>query len=348
MKDIVKTEKDISEIYRNMDYLEKMVSTIAMAESGRRGYFITGDEEYLAYYKSASSTIDTLYSKLKKDIEDNPNQQYNLDTLRILISERFDLMKRSINTQQTKGTNLKNFEPLSEESRTKSEKIRSIISRMKSEEETSINLKQGETNKSSKFTLYIMGGGGVISFLILLVIFNMSMAMSSGTYKDPRSPNMTQGELESVVRNRTAELSKMNRKLNQKITELEASDSALKKSEKDYRTLFEQAHDAIIIFDPEDETVLDVNVRACEVYGLNKDEFLNMSMKKVSKNAIEGTEHLKRTLEKGYYHNFQSVQYKKDGTEMLMEINASVIYYQGKAAILSINRDITGRIMQIK
>src|ERR1700674_5321656 len=72
MKDMLQTEKDISNVYKNMDYLEKLVSTIADAEAGRRGYFITGNSGYLTSYKSASSTIDTLYSKLRKDIEDNP------------------------------------------------------------------------------------------------------------------------------------------------------------------------------------------------------------------------------------------------------------------------------------
>ena len=56
---------------------------------------------------------------------------------------------------------------------------------------------------------------------------------------------------------------------------------------------------------------------------------------------------IKLTLEKGYYHNFQSVQYKKDMSEMLMEINASVFMYNGKKVILSINRDITDRIFKI-
>src|SRR5436190_18245101 len=132
MKDMMQTEKDITLIYKNMDYLEKMNSTIAQAESGRRAFFITGDEEYLNVYKSASSTIDTLYNRLRNDISDNPNQQFNLDTLRVLISQRFDIMKRSINLQQTKGSNLKNFEPIFSESKETQEKIKTLINRMKS------------------------------------------------------------------------------------------------------------------------------------------------------------------------------------------------------------------------
>ena len=139
----------------------------------------------------------------------------------------------------------------------------------------------------------------------------------------------------------------MNKKLNQKISELETSDTALTK-EQDYRALFEQAHDAIIIFNPEDGKILDVNVRACEIYKMNKDEFISTNLKELSKNFHETEEHIKLTLQKGYYHNFQSVHYTGSGTEILVEINASVIYFRGLLAILSINRDITDRIMRIK
>jgi PAS domain S-box-containing protein len=150
-----------------------------------------------------------------------------------------------------------------------------------------------------------------------------------------------------IVRERTEEISQINRKLYKKVDELIKMDEALKHSEEYYRMLFEQAHDAIVIFLPENERVLDVNRRACDLYGFTREEFLAISLKSISKNMPQGEENIRSTLEKGYYHNFQSVHYKKDLTEMLIEINASVIDYGGKKAILSINRDITDRIMKI-
>jgi signal transduction histidine kinase/ActR/RegA family two-component response regulator len=48
-------------------------------------------------------------------------------------------------------------------------------------------------------------------------------------------------------------------------------------------------------------------------------------------------------MEKGVFYNFGSVQFRKDGSRMFLEINASLIEYEGQAAILSINRDVTER-----
>src|SRR5205085_11925900 len=51
------------------------------------------------------------------------------------------------------------------------------------------------------------------------------------------------------------------------VTERHLAEEALKRTIQDYRGLFENAHDAILIVDAEDARVLDANQRACDVYG---------------------------------------------------------------------------------
>ena len=127
------------------------------------------------------------------------------------------------------------------------------------------------------------------------------------------------------------------------VTDRKRAEQALKQSEQHFRNLFEQAHDAIIIFSPDRELVLDVNERACEVYGFTRTEFIGMSLEAISKDVVRGKERVANTLERGDYLNFETVQYRKDGTEMFIEINASTILYQGQLVVLSINRDVTDR-----
>ncbi|HSN99403.1 MAG TPA: PAS domain S-box protein, partial [Candidatus Nanopelagicales bacterium] len=63
---------------------------------------------------------------------------------------------------------------------------------------------------------------------------------------------------------------------------------ALEKTSEDYRQIFESAHDAIIVFRPEDERVLNVNRRACEIYGFTREEFLQISLASISENVARG------------------------------------------------------------
>lgn len=127
------------------------------------------------------------------------------------------------------------------------------------------------------------------------------------------------------------------------ITERWRMEDALRQSERDYRGLFENAHDAIIIFRPENEVVLEVNVSACKLYGIPREEFIGMSMERVSHDVSTGKAHIQEVLWKGDFHEFETRQYRRDHTLMYLEIRAAIIEYQGQLAILSINRDITDR-----
>jgi PAS domain S-box-containing protein len=126
------------------------------------------------------------------------------------------------------------------------------------------------------------------------------------------------------------------------ITERLLAEEGLRKAE-EYRNLFKLANDSIIVFEPEEEIVLDVNDKACEVYGIPRDSFIGMSLKRISQDVAKGETQLKKLLEVGTYQEFESVQFRSDGTAINLLINASVIEYQGRIAVLSINRDVTER-----
>ncbi len=131
--------------------------------------------------------------------------------------------------------------------------------------------------------------------------------------------------------------------LRRETQERERAEAALRRAERDYRHLVESAHDAIIIFRPEDEVVLEVNQRACELYGFERSEFIGMSLEKITHDVPRGKMQIQATLDQGFYHHLESVHYRKDGTRMFVEINGSRVNYQGRWAIQSINRDITER-----
>ncbi len=146
---------------------------------------------------------------------------------------------------------------------------------------------------------------------------------------------------------RTAELEVAQEELRRDRDELErrVEDRAeeLRQASLDYRRIFENAFDAILVLSREGEVVLNVNRRACEIYGLSREEFLGMSLEAVSENVERGRLQVVETMEHGGFYNFETVQRRKDGSRMFLEINASAIEYEGHPAILSINRDITER-----
>jgi PAS domain S-box-containing protein len=128
------------------------------------------------------------------------------------------------------------------------------------------------------------------------------------------------------------------------ITSKKMAQEELIESEKDYRELFEFAHDAIIVFEPENEIVLDVNNQACRLYGFSKTDFTGLSLKTITKDIEKGETLVRSILLKGKLQKINTTHFKKDGTELFLEINAAKINYRGKPAIIIVCHDVTDRI----
>ena len=118
---------------------------------------------------------------------------------------------------------------------------------------------------------------------------------------------------------------------------------ALKQSEFEYRAIFENAHDAILVFRPSDETILAANPSAAELYGVPLENLIGTSLKKFTVDVGQGTKKIAQTLLKKEMKNVETKQLKADGTKMDIEHNASVIKYHGEEVILTMNRDISVR-----
>ena len=114
--------------------------------------------------------------------------------------------------------------------------------------------------------------------------------------------------------------------------------------EERYRVLFDQASDAIYIHDMGGR-FLEVNETACELLGYSREQLLKMGPRDIT--LPENAERIARRVEqlkgKGRI-TVESVHRTIGGMLVPVEISARIIQYEGVQAVLSIARDITGRI----
>ncbi|MBV6393967.1 MAG: hypothetical protein KPEEDBHJ_03212 [Anaerolineales bacterium] len=136
------------------------------------------------------------------------------------------------------------------------------------------------------------------------------------------------------ARNHAAELEK-------EIAARGQAEQALIKSEKDYRDLFNNAGDAIVIFELEGEIILQANATACRLYGFERDELLGRSLKDLTKNIGRGEDYLKAFIRGEASSIFESVHVNRSGEDIQVLINCSLIEYAGKRSALALIRDAT-------
>lgn len=127
------------------------------------------------------------------------------------------------------------------------------------------------------------------------------------------------------------------------ITLRKEGDKALEDSERRYRMLFDSAGDAIFIHDTEGR-MLAVNATACERLGYTTNELLAMNIDAVDapEHGVHVPERLTRIVAQGRVA-FESVHRRKDGSPVPTELNAQLITWEGRPAVMSIARDITER-----
>lgn len=115
-------------------------------------------------------------------------------------------------------------------------------------------------------------------------------------------------------------------------------------SEEKFRTLFEHAQDAIHI-DSENDDILDVNVRACDLFGFSREELLGMKVSDLQAPEVrrQGGKILQGEIDKYGRKVFEGLNQRKDGTKVPVEISVAKINTSQGIRFISIVRDIGER-----
>lgn len=126
------------------------------------------------------------------------------------------------------------------------------------------------------------------------------------------------------------------------ITERKAAEEALSESEQRFRTLVEQATDALFVVNFQGR-LIDVNQEACQSLGYTREELLQLTVPDVQK-AVEMAD-LEEDwhLQPGQAVTREGIHQRKDGTQFPVEVRLGRIEIDGQPVLLALARDITAR-----
>ncbi|MET0759797.1 MAG: CHASE3 domain-containing protein, partial [Flavobacterium sp.] len=151
---------------------EQILVSSVDAESGTRGFVITGNDDFLQSYSEANSKVMEHLNKARELTKDNPNQQKNIEELEEQVKLRVTHLNRSIELRK------ENFEKAKEivasgEGKQIQENIVKIVNRAKEIEQTLlVERKQTSEDDASNFNLvFIIFLLIIIS--ILIIVYNI-------------------------------------------------------------------------------------------------------------------------------------------------------------------------------
>jgi len=125
------------------------------------------------------------------------------------------------------------------------------------------------------------------------------------------------------------------------VTQRKQTEQALKDSEERYRTLVEGANDAVFL-ETFDGHIVDINTKACEMLRYTRSELLHLIMADlVHQDDSQVEEEEKKEGEPSQHR--EEIMIRKDGSQMPVEVNTSILRLKGEKYLMSVVRDITQR-----
>lgn len=102
-RQLVDDQAWVNHTRRALGALDDVLVAMTDAETGQRGYLLSGDEANLAPYRAANQRIETQLRQLEELMADNPLQHGRVAALRAKIEPRLKLLDENISHRQATG-----------------------------------------------------------------------------------------------------------------------------------------------------------------------------------------------------------------------------------------------------
>ena len=196
-----------SVIEENRQVLARLVD----AETGERGFIISGDPAYLDPYRGAAADVTARLRVLRQLTSDNPAQQARLDTLEALVRRRLAVLETRVATRQRAG-----FDSIRADFVAKGggkpvmDSARHVVAAIEADEQRLLAARSASQRAYERAVLWIVGAGALAAALIALGI---SLTLSRAA--------TTEARLATALRLQTDELEGANRQLQEQAAEME-------------------------------------------------------------------------------------------------------------------------------
>ena len=308
--------------------LDETLSMVVDAETGPRGYVITGNKVFLEPYFAAISSTNGLgphIQELRRLTFDRPQQQQQLDKIEALVSVKLDFMKKVIEERRIGGFEVAKALILTDIGRKVMVDLRRELRQMHNYESAYLQKLSNDAVRNLRNTFIAMAAGFGSGVLLLLFSF---IVVIQEVNKRKRAEE---------------ELHQLNRELNERI---EKRVEELRKSEEVFRLMVESVKDYAIYMLDRDGNIIIWNKGAELLKGYKAKDIIGQNFSlfftKEDISAGKPSRLLKTTLEQGKVQD-EGWRVRKDGTLFFANVVMTSIYDNKHqlTGFAKVTRDIT-------
>ncbi|WP_316799212.1 response regulator [Pedobacter frigidisoli] len=147
---------------------ENIISYLKDAETGQRGFLLTGNKVFLAPYYGASDSAAAILKRVETATKDNAVQQKNVAALRSILFKRMGIISSTIEIKSLGGA----IDPtVLFQGKVYMDQARAVVSKLVAEEKRLLNVRTEELNKLSAYTPILILIAAVLAILITLFFY---------------------------------------------------------------------------------------------------------------------------------------------------------------------------------
>lgn len=219
--DLITKEKRIQGTLNFLVAIKDTFSALQDAETGQRGFLITGDTKYLAPYAAALDNINSRITILNTLQSELPEQESNIQELIALIARKREEMNRVVALRESDLGQAAFGLARSDEGYQIMQQIRDLVTRMEVREYRLMSAQRSEAAQSRQQVLVAIG---VATFTGLLLVGAVFVLIQRATIRQQRNAEklaLTNEELESIISDRTREIERYSQELKRSNRELQ-------------------------------------------------------------------------------------------------------------------------------
>ncbi len=163
--------------------LDGVIIDLLNAETGNRGFIITGDDLYLEPYLKGKEDFRKSFVSVRDLTADNPVQQNRLNSIEPLVAARFKILDEGIEIRRTKDLQAALEIIRSGRGKSVMGEIRAAVSQMQVDEQKLLDKRQNESASSVKYLKLLIVLGTLLSIVTLVgggVVLTRSIAKPIG------------------------------------------------------------------------------------------------------------------------------------------------------------------------
>jgi PAS domain S-box-containing protein len=201
-------ERKVAHTHELLGRLTEALSIVQDAETGQRGYILTGQEQSLLPYHSALLRIGDVFDELEELVEDNPRQLERLRRLRRLAEEKLEFVALAIALRSRPGTGFEDAVRMvqSQRGEAKMNEIRDLTATMRAEESALLEQRAEQSHASAGNAFVVLPVVTGASVLLLGLLTTLSWRELEERRRVAANLQEAKEKLEERVRVRTAEL----------------------------------------------------------------------------------------------------------------------------------------------